>query len=376
MFHSARLKLTGWYLLIIMTISLAFSVVIYKGLARELEKGFRRAELRLKAKELGIFLPRRFSDRLEDLPPRLKEISPRFLFVEDLKTAKERLILNLLIINGTILGISAVAGYFLAGKTLKPIENAMEKQKRFVADASHELCSPLTALKTSMEVALRDKKMSLSEARKVIRSNLKDVDGLQSLTDNLLSLASFQSNSQNLIFEEISVAQGFKKAYRKILPLAKKKNISIKLKIKSQKICVNRESFEQMALIFLDNAVKYTPQGGKVTVIIQKNKKHLVIKIADTGIGITEEELPYIFDRFYRASQSRSKRYLRSNRSDVSSGKGSHESSDGIREEVTGFGLGLSLAKKIIEVHKGSIKVESQLGKGTIFTIKLPLKHF
>ena len=351
MFKSARLKLTGWYLLIIMLISAFFSLVIYSEMSRELERGFHRAGLRVKAEELGIVLPKRFSIRPEDLPPGLREIGPHFFHLDDLETAKKRLKLNLLVINSAVLSMSALLSYFLAGKTLRPIEKAMEEQKRFVADASHELRTPLTALKTSMEVALRDKKISLVQAKKIIKSNLEDVDGLQSLSDNLLKLTNYQTNGQNLVFEEIDIARLVKKGVQKILPLTKKKNIDLKTKVKKQVILANKESLEQMILIFLDNAVKYTPQKGKITISSKKQKKHLILEVADTGIGIDKKDVPHLFDRFFRVDQSRSK------------------------SKVSGFGLGLSLAKRIIEIHKGSVKVKSVLGKETTFIVKLPFKH-
>lgn len=352
MFKSAKIKLTGWYLFIIMAISVSFSLVIYLGATREMEVGFRRAELRRRAEELNIPLPRRFSFQPEDLPLRLREgeFTPRYFAVEDIEEAKRKLGLNLLAINGMILVVSTLAGYFLAGKTLKPIEIALEEQKRFVADASHELRTPLTALKTSMEVVLRDKKRLPKEARNLIKDNLEEVNNLQSLSNNLLSIARYQSNGQNLVFEDINIADVIEEAYKKILPLAKEKNISINIEVENQNITANKESLEQMMLIFLDNAVKYTPKSGKVNVASKTDKKHLVLEIADTGIGIAEKDLPHIFDRFYRADVSRSK-------------------------EHGGFGLGLSLTKRIIEIHKGTVSVKSTPGKGTSFTVKLPARQ-
>jgi len=343
MFRSARIKLTGWYLLIIMSISMVFSVGIYSTMSRELGRGFRRAEMRLRAEKLGTPPSQRFPKHWED-------VNPRFFLVEDLKTAKKRIALGLLIVNGIILGISAAAGYLLAGKTLRPIEKAMAEQKRFVADASHEFRTPLTALKTSMEVALRERKMSVDQARKLIKSNLKDVDSMRFLTNNLLSLASYQ-NSGNLNLKEVNLAEVIRTTYKKILPLAKKEGVDIKLKIQDCIIETNKMSLEEMMLIFLDNAVKYTPRGGKVTISTQVGKKYTLIKIKDTGIGISQKDTQHIFDRFYRADQSRSK------------------------NNVQGFGLGLSLAKKIIEIHKGSVEVASRVGEGTAFIVKLPLKH-
>jgi len=353
MFKSARIKLTAWYLLIIMTISLSFSGVIYYGTSREMERSFRRIDLRHRAEELGIPLPRFFSFP-EDLPLRLREAAPHYFFAEDLAEARKRLLLNLVGINGVILAVSALAGYFLAGRTLAPIENSLEEQKRFVADASHELRTPLTALKTTMEVALRDKKMSLTAARQIMADNLHSVDDLKSLSDKLLSLARYQSNGGNLTFEKVEIKELIEKAVKKMEPVAKEKEIEIEIgsgkrEARSGKIVGNRESLEEMMLIFLDNAVKFTPKGGKVTVDTEARGQRLEIKIKDTGVGIAKEDLPHIFDRFYRADQSRS------------------------RQKVDGFGLGLSLAKKIIEIHKGTVEAESKVGEGTEFTVRLPL---
>jgi signal transduction histidine kinase len=164
-------------------------------------------------------------------------------------------------------------------------------------------------------------------------------------------LANLQSNGQSLGLQKIDMAGLAKEAYRKILPLAAAKKIELKTKLAKQTVLGDKESLEEMLLIFLDNAVKYTPKGGKVGLATKTQGKHLVTTITDNGIGITKADLPHIFDRFYRADQSRSK------------------------QKADGFGLGLSLAKKIIELHHGSVKVASTVRKGTTFTIKLPLKQ-
>lgn len=329
MFKSARLKLTGWYLLIVMLVSIFFSSTIYLGTIREMERGFRRAEIRIR--------------------PGLPNPPSRFLFIEDLEIARRQVAFQLLWLNSLILVISAGAAYFLAGKTLSPIEEALEEQKRFVADASHELRTPLTALKTSMEVALRDKKITSLEAKKIIKSNLDDVDGLKSLSDNLLSLAHLQGNGKSLIFKEIDMTDLVEKVSKKLSPLAKEKKLELKVETKNQIIMASEEKLEEMLLIFLDNAIKYTPKGGEIKISGQPEKKWYVLEVKDTGVGISKEDLSHIFDRFYRADQSRSK------------------------NKVSGFGLGLSLAKKIIEIHKGSVEVLSQVNKGTTFIIRLPL---
>lgn len=348
MFHSARLKLTTWYLLIIMFISAFFSILIFHEVSLELERGFRRVELRHHAQDLGLHLPRRFSLRKEDLRPELQDIAPRFLFVDDLEDAKHALIFRLFMVNGIILVVSAVASYVMAGKTLAPIERAMEEQKRFVADASHELRTPLTALKTSIEVALRDKRLSRKQAKNVLKDNLNDIDHLTELSQKLLHLSRLQQGV-NPNFSKVNLSKVIKNSVMKIKPLAKEKQIEIKTDLTSCEIKAQPEQIQEMLTLFLDNAIKYTPQKGKVFVSLTKQKKQAVIKIRDTGIGISEDHLPRIYDRFYRIDSAR------------------------VKDKVDGFGLGLSLAKKIIKAHKGTVKVQSKVGKGTTFTITLPL---
>ncbi len=336
MFRSARFKLTTWYLLIIMFISLIFSFMIYHSIAFELGRRFNRIEYRLRAE--GMRLP----------PP--MPMRPHF-FAEDLEFAKKRVLIILFYINGVILILSGAAGYFLAGKTLKPIEEAMEEQKRFVSDASHELRTPLAALKTSIEVALREKKMTMKEAVKVLKSSLEDIDNLQKLTDDLLSLAQNEKNESLTTFSEVDIAEAINHAYKSVQPLAKRKGVTIAIEAKKHFVEGDSKSLEKLMTIFLDNAVKYTPRKGRVAVITREDHKNVVVEIKDTGIGIDKKDIPHIFDRFYRVEQSRSK------------------------TKVPGFGLGLSIAKKIVDLHNGSINVTSALGKGTSFIIKLPFKQ-
>lgn len=337
MFRSARVKLTTWYLLIVMLISAFFSLIIYAGVASELQGRFTAIERRMGMK-MGRMGP----------PPR--QLASPYL-IEDLQATKRRVVLILLFTNGVILIVSAAAGYFLAGKTLQPIEKSLEEQKRFVADASHELRTPLTALKTSIEVALRDKKMTAKGAKNVLKSNLEEVDSLESLASSLLSLAQYQKDGTQLTFGPVNLKEVLGQASKKVSPLAKKKSIDLEMKAPNVAIEADEMSLQKLMAILLDNAIKYTPDGGKVAVVADSDRRHLVLKVRDTGIGIAPEDLPHIFDRFYRVDPSRSK------------------------IEVSGYGLGLSMAKKIIDLHQGSIGVSSVVGEGTVFTVRLPLKH-
>ncbi len=333
MFAEARVKLTAWYLLIIMAISLSFSAFIYRSVTIEFQRRLDAIEGRLQLRQLG-FGP----------PPGHEE-----LFIEDILEARKRLILILLYTNGAIFVLSGIAGYFLAGKTLAPIEDTLEEQKRFVADASHELRTPLTALQTSIEVSLRDKKLGLTEAKKVLRESLDDIGNLTSLSNNLLTLTRYQQNGMNLTYERLNIKTLIENVYKKLAPLAVKKKIKVTILAKNINIKTDRESVEKLLTILLDNALKYTPKNGEVKISAEKSNKALVIKVSDNGAGIPKQDLPHIFERFYRVDASRSK------------------------VNVSGFGLGLSMAKRIVEMHKGSIHVESSFNKGSTFRVKLPL---
>jgi len=348
MFHSARIKLTAWYLLIIMTISLSFSGVIYVGMCRELERGFRRVDLRHRAEELGIPLPR-FFPPAEDLPSRLQEMVPRYFYKEDLEEARKRLILNLGMTNGIILVVSSLAGYFLAGRTLSPIENALEEQKRFVTDASHELRTPLTSLKSEIEVSLRDKKLTLAEAKKLLLSNLEEVNNLHILSDSLIKLTQYQKGSNGLVFSQVSLSLITKEAIKKVFSLAKNKNITIENQINNFVIEGNQQSLIELMVIFLDNAIKYSPEKTRIKLTSKKTDGYISVNIADQGFGIKKEDIHNLFNRFYRVDKSRTK------------------------FDVPGYGLGLSIAKQIVEKHGGTIKVQSKLNTGSTFTVKLPI---
>jgi len=163
MFKTARLKLTAWYLLIIMIISLSFSGLIYRLIDTEMNR-FANSQRN------------RFERKL-DLPPS----TPRVIFVDDdlIAESRRRLLINLLMINGVILVVSGSLSYFLAGKTLSPIQKMSEDQNRFISDASHELRTPLTALKSLFEVSLRDPKLDLSESKKVIATGILQANKLK-----------------------------------------------------------------------------------------------------------------------------------------------------------------------------------------------------
>ncbi len=355
MFNKARIKLTLWYLLIIMLISISFSVVIYKFLTAEINRALRMEQLRVQG---GYTPAKKFIIRFDEPTPQhgivITPPSP-----EVLEEAKDRIFLMLLIINLGILGLSGVAGYLLAGLTLRPIKKMVDEQNRFITDASHELRTPLTSLKSEIEVNLRDKKLTIKDARKLLESNLEEVNNLQYLSDNLMKLSFFASQSKlaqthkpnGFKFEKVSTISVSENAFRKVENLAKKKSIKIIKNVEDINISADRQGLTELLVIFLDNAIKYSPDKSEVNLNIKKSGSYALIEIKDQGIGIEEKDMPLLFERFYRADKARTKR------------------------DTEGFGLGLSIAKQIADKHGGSIDVKSKSGEGTRFSIRLPIKH-
>ena len=344
MFTRARLKLTAWYLLIIMLVSVSFSFVMYKVLTSEFDRVERLQRLR---GERQLFS----RGDLNNAPPDFRQNLRFFILDPELiEETKNRLKMILILVNSGIFGGSSLAGFFLAGRTLKPIKEMVDEQNRFITDSSHEFRTPITSLKTEIEVNLRDKKLS-KDTKKILESNLEEVNNLQSLSDNLIKLTQYQKTNGNITFEDTSLKEVVDEACRKVANLAKHNKIAITNRIKDQTIQSNRQSLSEAIVIFLDNAIKYSPKNTTVTLTSRTTDHSIVIDIKDQGIGIDKEDLPHLFDRFYRVDKSRAK------------------------TDVSGYGLGLAIAKQIIDRHNGSISVESEIGKGTTFSIHLPIKQ-
>jgi len=340
MFNKARIKLTAWYLLIIMLISITFSVFIHKVLVIELERFARIQKNRI---ERNLSEERHFViDPHIPPPPR---VNPELI-----EETKGRITVVLVLINAIIFLFSGATGYILAGKTLKPIQEMMDEQNRFVSDASHELRTPLTSLKTAMEVALRSDKFSIKEAKNLIKENILEVNKLEMLSGALLQLSLSQQQIQNDVFQEVDLNTIIKEAVNQISIIAKAKNIHINDQSKTGRIIGNKKKLIELFIIVFDNAIKYSPKNSTITIVEKKIKDTIELTIKDTGIGIAEKDIPHIFDRFYRADSARQKK------------------------DSGGFGLGLSIAKEIVNRHQGNIFVNSKVGKGTEIHIVLSVK--
>jgi signal transduction histidine kinase len=333
LFTQARLKLTFWYVITIMIISGSVSLLFYVRTAAILDKEYERIERRLQ----------------RDWPsmPHAPGGAAIRLLPEDILTAKTQIASHLILINGLIVIIVTVAGYLLSGLTLVPVERAHEGQKRFIADAAHELKTPITAMKTSLEVSLMKKGLP-QNIRILLDENLHDVNRLQALVQQLLRISN--SVETEPVFGDISVETVVNSAMQTISPLAKKRKVTITKPTLTETILVqgNQMMLVELLVILLDNAVKYSPQGSTVQVLGKKSRNRVQLIVADTGIGIAGDDIDRIFDRFYRSDKSRS------------------------TEHGASFGLGLSIAKKIVEQHSGTLTIKSTLGAGTGVTVSLP----
>lgn len=335
MFHKAIVRLSALYLGIIMLISLAFSVSLYQVSIRELDRGLRRQN------EIIINGPR-FSAIFED---------PRELVAgrqQSLDRARSNIIVNLLLVNLAILISGGFLSYYLARRTLAPIEEAHQAQSRFTADASHELRTPIAAMQTETEVTLMDPKLNLAKAKKQLTSNLEELSKLTALTEGLLRLARLENNRVDK--QPIDINEIIKAAKHRIADKAGTKSIEIRYQAKKPlSVLGEKSSLTEALTTVLDNAIKYSPDNTRVTISTEKEPRYVVIKIKDQGIGIAKQDIPLIFNRFYRADTSRAK------------------------IKADGYGIGLAIAKNIIDLHEGSISLSSKIGKSSTFIIKLPL---
>lgn len=231
---------------------------------------------------------------------------------------------------------------------IRRLHDSFAQVRQFSADVSHELRTPLTIVRGEIELSLRSTK-SPEEYRQVLESSLEEILRMTSIIDNLLTLAKADQGTYQAEFSEVDLARMVDELYEDSEVLAERKHIRVTLKHTDPITIVgDRLRLRQLFLNLIDNAIKYTPEGGAVTLELTRQNGIAVIQVQDTGIGIPPEETVKIFDRFYRVDKARSR-------------------------EMGGTGLGLSIAKWIAELHRGRITVASEPHKGSTFTVQLPI---
>lgn len=244
----------------------------------------------------------------------------------------------------------AGVGYYLAGRSIKPIREMFKRQREFVADASHELRTPLTVMGIAAEGMEGDTDSNFSEftvdTLKTMRIEIKRMNNLVAA---LLSLARNDAGAGDLKLEQVNFNVLFEQTLGTLSMLAEQKGLKLEQRLAQERLIIwgDRMRLEQLLTILVDNAIKYSARGT-VTVSALRQNRQLVIKVEDEGIGIDTQDIERIFERFYRVDKARTR-------------------AEG------GFGLGLPIAKLIVEQHHGTIEVESKKNGGSSFIVKLPL---
>ena len=229
------------------------------------------------------------------------------------------------------------------------LDTSFRQIRQFSADASHELQTPLTILKGEIEVALRMPRTP-EEYQRILKSALEEIDRVARLVEGLLLLARADAGVLRMDLQPVDLAQLVEDVYGQAKVLADRRNITLLLGVMEPlSIRGDYERLRRVLLNLVDNGIKYTPSGGRVTLSLQRDGEWASLRVTDTGIGLSPEDQEKIFERFYRSAEARSR------------GEG-------------GAGLGLCIARSIAEAHGGKIQVESTPGLGSTFTVLLPLQ--
>ena len=247
--------------------------------------------------------------------------------------------------------LAAGGGYYMAAKNIKPLEILFAREHEFAADASHELRTPLTVLSLGVESLQNDDESKLSGfAQEVLRDMQHETKYMSRLIEALLTLARGDEENKPLARAKVDLTEVAVKVCNKMRPLAVKKGLGLEYAAGDAPqvfILCDKNKMEQLLIIFIDNAIKYS-ESGTITVTVDADSMHAVIKVMDEGIGISESDAQKIFERFYRVDKARSR-------------------------AAGGFGLGLNIARIIVVRHGGTVSVKPRSPHGSIFTVRLPL---
>jgi signal transduction histidine kinase len=264
--------------------------------------------------------------------------------------------LHLLLFMGVPLTLISIGGasWWLAGLAMTPIQRSYAQIQQFTADAAHELRTPIAASQIIVETALKEPELATPASQQVLQALHRQVKRLGDLTQDLLLLSRLEHQSLDLPLDvqttQICLNELIQDVEEELIPvaLASQVSLNIHIPIEVLYICGNESQMYRLLINLVSNGIKYTQKGGKITIQLQQDGNRAIIAVKDTGIGIAASDLPHIFDRFYRVNVDRSR-------------------------QSGGSGLGLAIASAIIYAHGGKLKVESNLGQGSIFTVVLPL---
>ncbi len=280
----------------------------------------------------GVFLARRVLKPVDEITQKARSIEERDLSQRiEVKTKDE-------------LGRLAST----LNEMIERLEKAFKRQQQFTGDASHELRAPLAIIEAESTLTLH-KDRTKSDYRKSLEAISQEAQRMSRIVDQLLGLARADSGKEKLSFRKVNLGRLVTELTSDVEMLCQDKGLDYELGQRENLVVKgDRAKLRQLLLNILDNAIRYTPSGGKISVSVQPEGNMAVVSVSDTGIGIPPEDIPHIFDRFYRVDKA-------------------HSRVEG------GSGLGLAIAKRITEIHGGKIEVESKVGTGSTFRVWLPL---
>lgn len=253
----------------------------------------------------------------------------------------------MLVAFGMLIVIYFISRVF-ANKSIKPVKEAFYKQKQFIADASHELKTPLAVINTNVDVLLSNSDDKISDQSKWLNYIKSESERMAKLTNDLLYLTQVDYSEVKMIFSDFNLSDTVENVLLTMEAVVFEKDITLESDIEQSLFTHgNAEQIQQVILILIDNAIKYTNSKGRIDVSLKKSHNTAILSVSNTGEGIAEEHINRIFDRFYRTDKSRARK-------------------------TGGYGLGLAIAKAIVEHHHGKISVTSVPNEKTTFTVELP----
>lgn len=258
----------------------------------------------------------------------------------------KQLLNTMILLGGVVTIFFGLASWFLAGRTIKPSQLAWDKQHTFIANASHELRAPLTLIHAGVELGLR--KAENLEQRQLLADVLSDANYMNKLIEELLLLSRLDTGALKLEFQPINMPAFTAEMLRQVERLAQTQSLTLNQSVAPIQITADPVRLKQVMLIILDNAIRNTPPGGTVEIKVFSSGNKGLIEIEDNGPGIPEEMLDKVFERFFKVDDQSSMDYR-------------------------GSGLGLSIARSLVETQNGTIAIASPAGKGTKVTLSFPL---
>ncbi len=273
------------------------------------------------------------------------------LSLRDIDEAIAKLLVGAFITIPIALGLAGAGAWFLAAKTLRPIEESVRRQRQFIQDASHELRTPLAIIQSNIDVGLQNPNATIPQLQDKLHTVNETARRMGKIITDLFTLSTSDNQSLRLKPRLIQLDRVAHDVVKQMKSLARKKEQELTLgDLEELIVYADEDRMKQVITIFVDNAIKYTPEKGKITVSVAKTPAidWAKISIVDTGPGISRENQERIFERFFRVDKSRSR-------------------------ELGGNGLGLAIASTLVQRQRGHISVQSKLGKGTRFDVFLPL---